>query len=89
MECSFKDLLKTILSILGLILMFIFINLNYDFSVYYCNVRDIPLDYTLIVSGVLFVCALTMVITVFQIIGIYSLCKLLIKIPFINSLCNY
>ena len=85
MKYNLNDLLKTTLIILGLVIMSIFIY----FSIIYCNANDIPLDYVLTVSGANIVFAMTLTLSVFESIGIYYLCRLSKRIPFIASLCNY
>lgn len=89
MKYNLNDLLKTTLIILGLVIMSIFICFNYNLSIIYCNANDIPLDYVLTVSGANIVFAMTLTLSVFESIGIYYLCRLSKRIPFIASLCNY
>lgn len=88
MKYNLKDLLKTTLIILGLVIMFIFICFNYNLSISYCNANNIPLDYVLVVSGANIVFAMTLTLLIFESVGMYYLVKLLKKIPFVDSLCN-
>ena len=85
MKYYIKDLLKTIL--IGLVLILIYF--NYSCSVNYCNVNNIPLNYVLVVSGVNIVLAMTLTLCIFESLGIYYLGILLKRIPFIDSLCNH
>lgn len=52
----------------------------------YCNANEIPLDFILPVSGVSFVVGMTITLFVFELIGLYYLCKLLKKVPFFNKI---
>lgn len=87
MKYNLNDLFKATLIILGLVIIFIYF--NYNLSISYFNANDIPLDYVLTVSGANIVFAMTLTLSVFESIGIYYLGKLLKRIPFITSLCNY
>lgn len=80
---SFLNIL-TIIAISSITL--IVLKFNYDLGVMYCNANEIPLDFILPVSGVSFVVGITITLFVFELIGLYYLCKLLKKIPFFNRI---
>lgn len=77
----------TILTIItASVITLIVLKFNYDLGVMYCNANEIPLDFILPVSGVNFVVGVTITLFVFELIGLYYLCKLLKKIPFFNRI---
>lgn len=77
---SFLNIL-TIIAISAITL--VVLKFNYDLGVMYCNANEIPLDFILPVSGVSFVVGMTITLFVFELIGLYYLCKLLKKVPFL------
>lgn len=80
---SFLNILTIIaISVITLIVL----KFNYDLGVMYCNANEIPLDFILPVSGVSFVVGMTITLFVFELIGLYYLCKLLKKVPFFNKI---
>lgn len=89
-EDSFDITNMSFLNILSIIaisaITLIVLKFNYDLGVMYCNANEIPLDFILPVSGVSFVVGMTITLFVFELIGLYYLCKLLKKVPFFNKI---
>ena len=86
---NFESTMINTFLLLMAFLTFMLLEFDYCLGVKYCSENNIPLDFILPTSGVPFIFGMTLVLFIFEIIGIYYISKLLKKIPFINSFCGY